>query len=78
MCEYVRNSIATMGSTTISFEIFYGEKPKIVVLFSEIVHIWYVTKRDKFRKQMTDKTFKAIMVGYADNHTRGTYKFYSP
>ena len=23
---------------------------------------------------MTDKTFKAIMVGYTDNHTKDTYK----
>ena len=27
---------------------------------------------------MTDKTFKAIMVGYTDNHTRDTYKLYNP
>ena len=27
---------------------------------------------------MTDKTFKAIMVGYYDNHTRDTYKLYNP
>ena len=27
---------------------------------------------------MTDKTFKAIMVGYANNHTRDTYKLYNP
>ena len=66
MCECVRNSMATKGSTT------------SIGLFSEFGRIGYVTKRDKFRKQMTDKTFKAIMVGYSDNHTRGTYKLYNP
>ena len=27
---------------------------------------------------MTDKTFKSIMVGYANNHMRYTYKLYNP
>ena len=27
---------------------------------------------------MTDKIFKTIMVGYADIHTRDTYKSYNP
>ena len=27
---------------------------------------------------MKDKTYKAIMVGYSDNHTRDTYKLYNP
>ena len=27
---------------------------------------------------MTDKTFKAIMVGYSDNYTRYVYKLYNP
>ena len=61
----------------IPFKIFYGEKPKIVVSFSEFVHIAYITKQDKFNNQIIDKTFKSIMVVYAYNHTRGTYKFYN-
>ena len=47
-------------------------------MFSEFGRIVYVTKWDKFKKKITDKTFKAIMVGYANNHTRDTYKFYNP
>ena len=66
--------MATMGSTTSPFESFYGENPKIIGSFSEFGRIRYVTKRDKFKKQITDKSFKAIMVGYTDNHTRDTYK----
>ena len=27
----------------------------------------------KFKKQTTDKKFKGILVGYADNNTRDTY-----
>ena len=27
---------------------------------------------------MADKTFKAIIVGYVENHTRYTYKLYNP
>ena len=74
-CERVRNSMAATGSTTSPFEIFYGEKPKIIDSFSEFGRIGYVTKRDTFKNQITDKTFKAVMVGYSENHTRDTYKF---
>ena len=27
---------------------------------------------------MKDRTYKSIMVGYADNHTRDKYEFYNP
>ena len=47
-------------------------------MFSELGCIGYVTKQEKFKKQMIDKVFKAIMVGYAYNHTRDTYKLYNP
>ena len=69
-CEYVRNSIAATDSTTSPFENLYGENPKIIGLFSEFGRIGYVTKRDKFKKKMIDKTFRSIIVGYADNHSR--------
>ena len=62
--------MATTGSTTIPFELFYGEKPKIIGSLLEFGRIGCVTKRDKFKKKMTDKTFKAIMLVYANNHTR--------
>ena len=77
-CERVRNIMATAVSTTSSFETFYGEKPKIIGLFLEFWHIGYVTKQEVFRKQMEDKKFKAIMVGYAYNDTREAYKLYNP
>ena len=73
-CKRVINSMATMGSTTSPFENIYGENPKIIGLFLQFRRIGYFTKRNKFKKQMMDKKFKAIMVGYADNHTRDTYK----
>ena len=77
-CKHVRNSMATMDSTTSPFGNFYRENSKIIGLFSEFVCIVYVTKRDNSKKQMTDKKFKAIMVGYAENYTRDTYKLYNP
>ena len=66
--KLVRNSMAAMGSTTSPFEDFYGGKPKIIGSLSEFGHIVYITKREKFKKKITDKIFKAILVGYADNH----------
>ena len=77
-CERVRNIMATTVSTTSSFENFYGEKPNIIGSFSEFGRIGYVTKQDNFKKRMTDKTFNVIIVGYAENNTRDTYKLYNP
>ena len=77
-CERVRNNISTTGITTSPFENFYGENSKIIGLFSDFRSIGYVTKWDSFRKQMTDKKIQTIVVVYADNHTRDTYKLYNP
>ena len=64
----------TIRSTKIPFEIFYGEKLKIIGLLSEFLRITYITNRENIKIHMKDKTYKSIMVGYAENHTRGTYK----
>ena len=50
----------------------------IIGSFSEFGRIGSVTKQGKFKKQTTDKPFKAIMMGYVKNHTRDTYKCYNP
>ena len=52
-CKCVRNGMATMGSTKFPFGNFFGKKPKIIGSFSEFGRIVYVTKQDKFEKQMT-------------------------
>ena len=66
-CKHIKNSIANTVSTTSKFENFCVENPNIIVFFSEFGRVGYVTKR---YKQMTYKTFKSMMVGYAENHTR--------
>ena len=38
----------------------------------------YVTSRENIKGHMKDKTYKAIMVVYAKNHTCYTYKIYNP
>ena len=63
--ERVRNSMATTGGTT---GMLYVEKTKIIGLFLEFGRIGYVTKWENVTKQMTDKTFKATMMGYTDNN----------
>ena len=78
MCKRIRNSMANTGSTTSLFENFHGENPKIIGSFLEFVRIRYVTKREIFKEQMTDKTFREIMVLYANNHKRYKYKLYNP
>ena len=53
---------------------YLWRKPKIIGSFLEFGFIGYTTKRDKFKKKIMVKTFKAIKVGYTENHTRDTYK----
>ena len=38
------------SQTKIPFEIFYGEKPKIIGYFSEFGRIAYVTKKENIKK----------------------------
>ena len=47
-------------------------------MFLEFGRIGYVTKRYKIQNQITDNIFTAVMVGYADNNMRYTYKLYNP
>ena len=54
-CEHIRNSMSTMGSTIRPFENFYGENPKIIGSLLEFGRIGYVTKWDKFKKQILEK-----------------------
>ena len=54
------------------------KKTKIIGSFSEFGRIGYVTKQDKFKKKMIDKTSKEIMVEYAENNTRESYNWYNP
>ena len=65
------------GSTNSPFQIFYEDKPNIIGLLSGFGRISYVTKREKIKKLITDKTYESIMVGCADNHTRYMYKLYN-
>ena len=64
-CKRVRNSTANTGITKSPFRKFYGEKSKIISLFSEFRRIAYVTKWEKLKKNITYKMYKDIMVGYA-------------
>ena len=76
-CERVRNSMDTMGSTTSLFKNSYGENPNIIGFVLGVQTHRIRHQMEKFKKEMMDKTFKPIMVGYADNHTRDTYKLYN-
>ena len=67
----------TTGSTKSTSGNFHEEKPKIIVLLSDFGRIAYITKIEKIKKHMTEKTHMTIMVGYTDNHTRDTHKMYN-
>ena len=55
-CDCVQNIMAPTGRKNNLFEIFYGGKPKIICLFSYFGRIAYITKEDKIKKIITDKT----------------------
>ena len=53
--ERVQKIMATIGSMKSLFENFYGEKPNIIGLFSEVGRITCITKRKNIKKQMKEK-----------------------
>ena len=78
MCNRLQNSISITDSTKSPFEICYRVKTNIIGLSSDFGHIAYITKKKNIKRQMKDKTNKSIISGYAENHTRDTYKLYNP
>ena len=57
-CEIVSNSMEKNNSTKDQFGIFYGDKPKIIGLFSEFGPVVYVMIREKIKGQMKNNTYK--------------------
>ena len=78
MCKRMNNIMLEKISRERPFEIFYGEKPKIIGFLSNFGRIAYVMKRGNIKGQIKYKIYKAIMFGYTKKHTRDTYKFYNP
>ena len=70
--------MTTTGSTTSPFKnIWRKTKDNWFVLRVWTYRIRHY-KQDKFKKKITEKTFKAIIGGYANTHMRDTYKMYNP
>ena len=38
----------------------------------------HTSLKGKYYEKIKDNAYKDIVVGYTDNHTRDTYKFYNP
>ena len=51
VCDPVRNSMDSTDSKKSPFEIFHGDKLKIIGSLSEIGRMAYFTKRGKFRSK---------------------------
>ena len=63
----------TTGSTNGPIGVLYEDKPEIISLLSGFGCNTYGTKKGNVNKQMKYKTYKSIIVGYADNHMIDTY-----
>jgi len=59
-------------------ELFTGTKSKRYPYLVEFGRVGYVTIRKKIRKKWTERSFKAVHVGFAKGRPADTYKFYNP
>ena len=66
------------GQTKSAHELFYGSPSPLLPHLIEFGRIGYVTDRTPIKSKWQDKSFKCIMVGYADQHSPDTYQMYNP
>ena len=59
-------------------EMLTGKKSKKLHMAMQFGRVGYVTIRQKIKAKWMERSFKAIHVGFADNHSDDTYKFYNP
>jgi len=69
----------TVNSTTEKTpqELWDGKKPDLYPNMIEFGRICYVSIRQKIKAKFQDKSFKGIMIGYAENHTQDVYRVYN-
>ena len=75
------NSLPKRGETDDPYTKWFGPdapKPRILDHLQPFGRVAYITNRSKIKAKLDPKSFKCIFVGYADDHSGDTYKFYNP
>ena len=75
------NSLPKSGESLDPYTKCYGEdakKHRILDYLQPFGRVAYITNRTKIKAKLDPKSFKCIFVGYADDHSGDTYKFYNP
>ena len=60
------------------YKIMWKEESPRLGKLVEFGRIGYVTNRSKIKSKMSSRSFKAIMVGYAKEHSSDTFRMYNP
>jgi hypothetical protein len=76
------NDMENISSNTLNkkspYELFTGEKSRLYSKLVEFGRIGQVPLRKKVSGKWKEKSYRAIMVGYAKNRSADTYRLYNP
>ena len=75
------NSLPKSNETDDPYTKWYGQdakKHRILDHLQPFGRVAYITNRSKIKAKLEPKSFKCIFVGYSDDHSGDTYKFYNP
>jgi hypothetical protein len=75
------NSLPKSNETDDPYTKWHGpdaKKHRILDHLQPFGRVAYITNRSKIKAKLEPKSFKCIFVGYADDHSGDTYKFYNP
>ena len=75
------NSLPRKGETNDPYTLWYGvdgRKNRILDHLQPFGRVAYITNRSKLRAKLDPKSVKCVFVGYSDDHSGDTYKFYNP
>ena len=75
------NSLPKSGETDDPYTKWNGpdtKKHRILDHLQPFGRVAYITNRSKIKAKLEPKSVKCIFVGYADDHSGDTYKFYNP
>ena len=60
------------------YKIVWKKNPPRLGHLVEFGRIGYVTDRTKIKSKMSPRSFKAIMIGYAKEHSKDTFRMFNP
>ena len=74
----IGNILANSRTKKAPITVWDGSTPSLYPHMVQWGRVGYVTIRSKFRKKMTSKSYKGVMMGYAANHSGDTYRMFKP